>query len=517
MLTTLLLAAAAFAAGVTGAWSPCGFSMVETLAGAAGREGASGRRLIRAACATFAAGALLGGALTFGLLSVLGQALGAGGEAGVIGGGAGDGADLALIAAAALALAAALADGLGLRVAPQIRRQVPERWRRTLPLPLAAALYGVLLGLGFTTFVLAFAVWALAGICVALGAPATGLAIGVAFGLGRALPVVAMAPRFDTLGIHLAERMAAEPRLLRTLRRADAALLVAAALALLLGPTAASADARANLVATDATDPSVSDGALAWMVPGDGRAVIRVPGQRPASYYATRLAIGEGNLATATPGAIEVRTLADGAQVATIPHARAGITGLAVSQRWVAMRMSRPRGGDELLVASLAGAAVAPVVQTRSGGSLSRPSLDGDQLAYAVGTRHGSRIVVRDLATGQARTVLRSRRTQLSQPSVLGHALLYVEARACDQRLRITTTSGRRRTRTLLTLGGTARRDRGHEHGHARQGNRPSGCPRGTPPRSGRMLWSTALAADAAYVTRWTPRTRRTALLRLPR
>ena len=31
-----------------------------------------------------------------------------------------------------------------------------------MPLPLAAGLYGVLLGLGFTTFILTFAVWALA-------------------------------------------------------------------------------------------------------------------------------------------------------------------------------------------------------------------------------------------------------------------------------------------------------------------------------------------------------------------
>ena len=85
---------------------------------------------------------------------------------------------------AALALAAAVADWRGLRIAPQIRRQVPERWRWIMPLPLACALYGVLLGLGFTTFVLAFAVWALAGISFAAGEPALGALIGVAFGAG---------------------------------------------------------------------------------------------------------------------------------------------------------------------------------------------------------------------------------------------------------------------------------------------------------------------------------------------
>src|SRR4051812_23424215 len=61
MLTTVL-ALAALAAGITGAWSPCGFSMVETLAPA----GYAGRlRTTLVACATFTAGALVGGVITF--------------------------------------------------------------------------------------------------------------------------------------------------------------------------------------------------------------------------------------------------------------------------------------------------------------------------------------------------------------------------------------------------------------------------------------------------------------------
>ncbi len=77
---------------------------------------------------------------------------------------------------------------------PQIRRQLPEHWRRSMPMPLAAALYGGLLGLGFTTFVLTFGVWAVAAISFAVGDPATGVVIGLAFGVGRALPIVALAP-----------------------------------------------------------------------------------------------------------------------------------------------------------------------------------------------------------------------------------------------------------------------------------------------------------------------------------
>jgi hypothetical protein len=204
----LILAAAV--AGVTGAWSPCGFSMVETLA----PQGYAGRmRVTAAACATFAVGALAGGAITFGGLALLGQALGAS----------------APLVAAAVALAAAIGEARGTRIVPQVRRQVPESWRRRMPVPLAAGLYGVLLGLGFTTFILTFAVWALAGVSVALGDPALGLAIGLAFGAGRLLPVVVLAPAG---GGRLHAAMAERPRILRSLRAVDAVALTACAVVL---------------------------------------------------------------------------------------------------------------------------------------------------------------------------------------------------------------------------------------------------------------------------------------------
>jgi hypothetical protein len=219
---TAALIAAAVVAGVTGAWSPCGLSMVETLApsGYAGRV-----RTSLLACATFAIAAPAGGALTFGGLALLGAGLGAGGPA-------------AVGAAAAVAMAAAAGEARGARIVPQVRRQVPEAWRRTLPVPLAAAGYGVLLGLGFTTFILSFAVWALAGVSVALGDPALGLAVGVAFGTGRALPVVLLAP---FAGGAVSAAMCERPAILRRLRRVDALALAACALALALAPPPADA------------------------------------------------------------------------------------------------------------------------------------------------------------------------------------------------------------------------------------------------------------------------------------
>jgi hypothetical protein len=215
LATALVIAAAA--AGVTGAWSPCGFSMVETLAPA----GCAGRlRTTLAACATFSAGALAGGAATFGGLALLGRALGAGGSA-------------AVAVAAGVALAAAIGEARGARIVPQVRRQVPESWRRRLPVPVASGLYGVLLGLGFTTFILTFAVWALAGVSVAVGDPSLGLAVGLAFGAGRLLPVVVLAPAAATAaGAAAHAAMAERPAILRSLRAVDAVALTACAFAL---------------------------------------------------------------------------------------------------------------------------------------------------------------------------------------------------------------------------------------------------------------------------------------------
>ena len=142
-----------------------------------------------------------------------------------------------------------------MRIAPQIRRQVPEHWRRVLPLPVAAASYGVLLGLGFTTFVLTFAVPALAGVSLAVGEPGLGLLLGVAFGAGRALPVVLLAPFADRpLGLRALDLMADRPGILRGFRVADA--LALGAVALTLGTESAQAATKAHLY--PATDPSAA-------------------------------------------------------------------------------------------------------------------------------------------------------------------------------------------------------------------------------------------------------------------
>ena len=237
-----IIVAAAVVAGITGAWSPCGFSMVETLA----PQGYAGRRRTTAiACTTFAAGALAGGVITFGGLALIGAHLGA----------------QAPFVAATVALIAALGEARGTRIVPQVRRQVPESWRRKLPVPLAAGLYGVLLGLGFTTFILSFAVWALAGIAIALGDPQIGLLIGLGFGAGRALPVIALAP---SGGGRLHAAMAERPQVLRSLRAIDAVALITTAAALAVTP----AQAAVKVIAPGYADVSLDGALFAFHHPG---------------------------------------------------------------------------------------------------------------------------------------------------------------------------------------------------------------------------------------------------------
>ena len=150
--------------------------MVETI-GLAG-DAAAGATTV-AACAAFVPGRSSAASLTFGLL------VGA--------------RELCTAAAGArptwsppaIAVVAAAAEARGLRIAPQIRRQLPEHWRWTMPLPMAACLYGILLGLGLHH---------LRAQLRRLGAgrdqprargPGAGLVIGAAFGIGRAIPIVA--------------------------------------------------------------------------------------------------------------------------------------------------------------------------------------------------------------------------------------------------------------------------------------------------------------------------------------
>ncbi|MGH3012190.1 MAG: hypothetical protein ACRDMY_10215, partial [Gaiellaceae bacterium] len=105
--------------------------------------------------------------------------------------GAGLGARQALVAAVALALVAAAREAGILRFRlPQSRRQVPERWRQELPLPVWASGYGAGLGAGFFTFQPVSTFWVACAGALALARPVPAALCLSLYGAGRAAMVV---------------------------------------------------------------------------------------------------------------------------------------------------------------------------------------------------------------------------------------------------------------------------------------------------------------------------------------
>ena len=450
----IALGGAALLIGATGTFSPCGLSVIDTI-GPTGHTG--GRRTTTAACIAFLPGAVAGGLITFGSLAAVGDLLhGAGGRA-------------SYLVAAAIALLAAVLEVRGTRIVPQIRRQLPEHWRRVMPMPLAAALYGVLLGIGFTTFVLSFGVWALAGVSLAVGDPALGLVLGACFGLGRALPILALAPLAGRpTGIRATELMCEHPGVYLGLRSGDAAALAVSALALIVVPGSAGA---AGTNVPNATDPSATADALLFqrlggpaMISRGGHAV-PLPGSHPA--------IGGRYVATVQGDSVQLFDRGTLAPVAQIPAA--GADAVAVSDLWLAYRASG-RGGDAIHIRYIANpAAPAPPLQIASqggAGQLSRPAIDGRILLYAVATPRGSRVVQRLMGSRKHRALVRSRRLLLFDPSVNGRSFAYVRADARRSRLMVRKRHAHGAGRVLLSLA-----------------------------RSKGVVWSNALTGSAAYAT----------------
>src|SRR5215217_1852231 len=125
-------------------------------------------------------------------LALTGFALGAIGASALIGAvlgaiGAALGTQLSLVAAGLALAAAAREAGLVSFPLPQLRRQVPERWRFELPLPVWSVGYGAGLGAGFLTFQPVATFWVACAAAVALASPLAAALCFAAFGAGRAV------------------------------------------------------------------------------------------------------------------------------------------------------------------------------------------------------------------------------------------------------------------------------------------------------------------------------------------
>ncbi len=285
-----------------------------------------------------------------------------------------------VVGAVGIIVVAALRETGVLRVpVPAIRRQVPESWRRRLPVPVWAAGYGAILGSGFGTYQPVATYWAVLGASVAVGDPVTGAVALGAFGLARGMMAAGPIGMFDLVA----------DRGRWFLRAANAVVLLALAAALL----PATADAQGGLPEpSGAADPAVSAGvtAITRYVPGEmprvevttgDRRRITIPGVREASLSGSAVAV-------VTPDGIDVR-------------------------RW--------RTGEVL--ASVAG-------------QLVHPALAGRYLVYVELLRGGSRMVVRDLSTGRSRIVTRvGREVDLGRPSVSGLLVVWHEASGRGSRI----------------------------------------------------------------------------------
>ena len=411
--------------------------------------------------AAFTTGLALGAAAVFAALATVGAA--AGGHA-------------VAVTALAVGAAAVVSDALGLRVRPQIRLQVPEPWRRRMPLERALFLYGLLLGTGLATYVPATAAWALPVLCLALGSLTAALAIAGGFAVGRALPVLVLAARGgETV---LAER----PQGLRLLRALTALSLLCA---LVAGEVQA-----AGTVASPAGDPSAAGTDLAWQQPRVGGflrhdgTTTQLPGTDPA-VGATYVAWHSGPTVT----------VADRATLApVVSESLPGVQKLAVSRRWLAYRTA-----TEIKVEDVAApGSPKTVVRVSQPASLGRPALGVDLVAFHRSTSEASWLTAVNVVSG-ARLQLRfSRDDQLLNPSLLAGQLLYVRSSRCSQQLVLGRARGGR-DRVLYETAPLAGQDQGHESGHTRQGEHLP-CPH-RPRPTAKMLWTTALSPTTAYVT----------------
>jgi hypothetical protein len=325
--------------------------MVGTV-GAARRSG--GRRALVAGQAAFAFGLLAGASVVFGLLGLAGAAL--------------HPDRVAVAVTVVVAAAAAAIDAAGRRVRPQIRVQVPESWRRTMPLPRALFLYGILLGTGLTTYVPAATAWALLPLGLVLGNVTGALTIGVSLAAGRALPVLILASRGEETV--LAER----PRGLRVVRALAALSLVLGLAALAAGEVQA-----ATTLATPAGDPSVAASDVAWQRPGVGGFLSR-SGQI-AQLPGTHPAIGGALVAWYAGGTVTVAardTLTPTAEL-EVP----GVDSMAVSDTWLVERVERPQTGSEILVQPLADPTkTTRIASAKLPGQLGRPALSGNLVLF---------------------------------------------------------------------------------------------------------------------------------------
>ena len=260
-----------------------------------------------------------------------------------------------------------------------------------------------------------------------------------------------------------------------------------------------------SLFAGGAYDPAAGGGRVAWQRPSGVALVARsggnvaVPGTHPA-LAGSRIAWIDGDGTVLADAA----TFRDRDRLAT---PGAGV--IALSDRVLAWRARDPAGTDRLWARALAGGEPRLLLESPAPTEIGRPALLGGTVLCHVAGPAGSRVIAIDAATGAQQLLRAEPIATLTNPSTDGVRLLYVRATGRQQELRMGPGRPRppdRRPRAarlpVLRAGATSSTSTAAT-GTARataagaRGSRPA-------PRPGVVatLWSTALTADAAYVTR---------------
>jgi hypothetical protein len=321
-----------------------------------------------------------------------------------------------------------------------------------------------------------------------IGSPTLGLSVGLAFGIGRAVPVAAIAPLAHLpVGRGVMDAIAQHPATWRVIRQIAAVGLLAVAMA---STVLTSARAATNVGA--GWDPSVSGDVIAWTSAMGG--VVQQEGQSNPSSVPAFCSLGGSVLAWRTDGAAHVVRLADMSPVLDVDVP--GINALAVSDSWLVTRAQSPDGTTVLSARSL----VAPddvhtIAAVHRPAQLGRPALDGDLLVYHLAGHDSSAIVAVDLSASVARVVRRSTSSLLTNPSVLSGELLYDRQTNLSQLVQIGPLSRRGADRVAYRLGATAVHDAGHENGYSNRTRTPR------PHTAKWRIGTTALSTRRVYVT----------------
>jgi hypothetical protein len=428
--------------------------------------GCGSRRRRRLALALFTGGALLAAATLGAALGLLGSVL-PGGRA-------------TLLAVAALALAAAAREAGVLPLPlPQVRRQVPDSWRGSLPLPVWSLGYGAGLGAGTFTFQPVATFWVACAGAVAIGRPAVAAACFSLYGAGRALMAVLPSRGADpaAAAARLAGRMLA-------VRRVNAAALTAFAGLLLVVPAGAEA-VTLSLGEGRQLDPSVSNGVLAHTqrTANGTSVVVRPPSGDPVVFEGAESPALDGDLlAYADARGIRVVRWATGEEVA---RAEGRLSKPALAWPHLAFLAEDARG-TRLVLSNLDTGAHGAIAAVGARAGLGRPALAGGRMAWHVTTARESRIVLLHLESRRRTVVERTRIGALSHPALTPTHVLWVDTRSDRARVLVRQLGSGRGARTVLEVRG-----------------------RGT------ALWTTALEGRNAYVARWQQPTGRVTLQRI--